>query len=106
MNEINNYKEKEKKINFLINKVTFMKFYDFGKFREFIFINLRKHFIEIMKKEIVDELLNATNNDENKTKKKRKKRRKKIKIIIRIIILIYALMKIIFLPMMNTKIIV
>ena len=79
MNEINNYKEKEKKINFLINKVTFMKFYDFGKFREFIFINLRKHFIEIMKKEIIDELLNATNNDENKTTKKKKKKKKKNK---------------------------
>ena len=77
MNEKNNYKEKEKKINFLINKVTFMKFYDFGKFREFIFINLRKHFIEIMKKEIIDELLNATNNDENKTTKKKKKKKKK-----------------------------
>ena len=76
MTEIKN--NKENGINYLINKISFMKLNDFGYYREFIFMNLRKHFIEIMKKEIINELLND-NNDDNKTAKKKKKKKKKNK---------------------------
>ena len=76
MTEINN--NKENGINYLINKISFMKLNDFGYYREFIFMNLRKYYIEIMKKEIINELLNI-NNDENKTTKKKKKKKKKNK---------------------------
>ena len=76
--EININKDKENGINYLINKISFMKLNDFGYYREFIFMNLRKYYIEIMKKEIINELLNV-NNDENKTTKKKKKKKKKNK---------------------------
>ena len=79
MTEINKNKEKENGINYLINKITFFKLTDFGYFREFIFISLRKHFIEVMKKGIIDELLLNTTNDDNKTSKKKKKKKKKNK---------------------------
>ena len=76
--EINSNKDKENGINYLINKISFMKLNDFGYYREFIFMNLRKYYIEIMKKEIINELLNI-NNDDNKTTKKKKKKKKKNK---------------------------
>ena len=76
--EINSNKDKENEINYLINKISFMKLNDFGYYREFIFMNLRKYYIEIMKKEIINELLNI-NNDDNKTTKKKKKKKKKNK---------------------------
>ena len=76
--EINSNKDKENGINYLINKISFMKLNDFGYYREFIFMNLRKYYIEIMKKEIINELLND-NNDDNKTTKKKKKKKKKNK---------------------------
>ena len=76
--ETNSNKDKENGINYLINKISFMKLNDFGYYREFIFMNLRKYYIEIMKKEIINELLNI-NNDDNKTTKKKKKKKKKNK---------------------------
>ena len=76
--EINSNKDKENGINYLINKISFMKLNDFGYYREFIFMNLRKYYIEIMKKEIINELLNI-NNDDNKTTRKKKKKKKKNK---------------------------
>ena len=66
-------KEKGKEINLLLNKITFMKLEDVKNYSEFIFIIIRKHFIDLRNKKIINELLNE---DENKIGKKKKKKRK------------------------------
>ena len=66
-------KEKGKEINLLLNKITFMKLEDVTNYREFIFIIIRKNFIDLRNKKIINELLSE---DENKIGKKKKKKRK------------------------------
>ena len=66
-------KEKGKEINLLLNKITCMKLEDVTKYREFIFIIMRRHFIDLRNKKIINELLNE---DENKIGRKKKKKRK------------------------------
>ena len=75
--EINQNESKGKEIHYLLNKITFIKLNDIRIYREFIYYKLKKHFIEIRDKEIIDDLLN--NNFENKEGKKKKKKKKKNK---------------------------
>ena len=73
--EMNKNKTKGKEIISLLNRITFVKLNDVDNFKEYLYINLRKYLIDIMEKEIVNELINETNNT-NKTKKKKKKKKK------------------------------
>ena len=71
----NNNKAKGKEIHFLLNKITFIKLNDVRNFREFIFYQLKKYFIQKREKEYIDDLL--SNDNDNKEDKKKKKKKKK-----------------------------
>ena len=75
ISEINNNK-KGKEVYSLLNKITFMNLNDVRNFREYIYINLKKHFIEKRNNEIIQELLDNSNNKNSKKKKKKKKKNK------------------------------
>jgi len=71
--EMEKGKGKGKEIHFLLNKITFIKLEDVINYREFIYLLLRRYFIDIRGKKIINELLNI---DKNKIGKKKKKKRK------------------------------
>ena len=71
--EMEKGKGKGKEIHFLLNKITFIKLEDVINYREFIYLLLRRYFIDIRGKKIINELLNGDNNKIGKKKKKKRK---------------------------------
>ena len=69
--EMEKGKSKGKEMQLLLNKINYIKFEDVKNYREYIYIYLRKYFIDLRKEKIINELLN-----ENKSGKKKKKKRK------------------------------
>ena len=70
-------KEKGKEINLLLNKITFMKLEDVKNYREYIYIFLRKYYIDLRNKNIINELLNENDNKNGRKKKKKRKNKNK-----------------------------
>ena len=70
-------KEKGKEIRNLLNKITFMKLEDVKNYREYIYIFLRKYFIDLRNIKIINELLNEKQNKSGKKKKKKRKNKNK-----------------------------
>ena len=70
-------KEKGKEIKNLLNKITFMKLEDVKNYREFIYIFLRKYFLDLRNVTIINELLNEKQNKSGKKKKKKRKNKNK-----------------------------